>query len=808
MKFKSVGWGFITREAFLILVFGYVIIFGGGFAALVSFRLQTLSTVMTTLVLGAWMVIRLLHKDGFANSKLDKAIWLFVVAQFIAAFLSEDPRRSLPHAILWLVYILVFYFALDLFRKGLPQEIVFRCLLYIGSFLVVIAFIDLLQLFLQWKLLTTGLEFIPSFQQRLNTVVGDPNLFAGIINLLIPIALARLFLTKGKWSKAILVTYLILSAVILYFTDSRGGLLGLAGSVGAFILLWVLIVSEPSKEKVKHWIAWFWHRKVLLITMIILLAGVVGLVAWRFVSFEGSTTHAPVFDARDIYWQAATNAFKADPLTGVGPGIYPIYLMKIWSTPPESPYLHAHSFPFQVAAESGLLGLAALAFLIFTIALYARSAWSGLDFPKRAGWAAALAALVGFSIHSLVDDFFPFPAAGVIVMVLLATVMSPDPVRQQRQNLSPWWLVAPGLAAAVFTIYCLNAYSHADQAIALAAQDDWRAAALEMEMAAKADLGFALYWLQSGYAYGRWAEYDPVFLNQAIAAYEKGITVEPQYALSHANLAALLWKRGDLAEALGQMRIATSLAPESWLFWLNQGAYEEELGLPENAIKSYSAAIKLMPGITASAFWDETELRQEILEIQPTLEDQSTADIRDQVDDLVKEARDLIKISDFGKARAILEQAHSLNDQAISVYVALGELAFANDDLETAERYMQTTLVIVATRNQLKVEAILLGAEVSFANGDRVEAMNRYVTAFESIFAENSYGWGSFGWTPYAAFIFQRKAFLEDLLPQLERADITKEFATRLLPLADLYEEMGDSQKAEEVRLALQPYLP
>jgi tetratricopeptide (TPR) repeat protein len=263
---------------------------------------------------------------------------------------------------------------------------------------------------------------------------------------------------------------------------------------------------------------------------------------------------------------------------------------------------------------------------------------------------------------------------------------------------------------------------------------------------------------------------------------------------------------GFQEEALQQMRIATSLAPESWLLLINEGVFEEELSLSSHAMSSYSLAINFRPDLVRSKFWNQSELRKSAIQI--ATETTVLDDPRNEAAALVEAARVKIETSEFDSARLLLEQAHKLFDQNVSLYVALGELAFQERELETAEKYVQMALRMPATSNEAKVEAILLGAEISLARGNHAEALNRYEIAYKAILTETSNGWGSSGWPPYAWFVFQSESFDEDLLPQLERADISVSVALRLLPLADLYEVAGELENADQVRLVLQPYLP
>ncbi|MEX2161081.1 MAG: O-antigen ligase family protein [Anaerolineales bacterium] len=801
---KPTTWKYLGQEAALLLLFAYVLLFGGGFPALVDFRLQLFSTLLAIAVLGGWLVARVLSKGRLIASGIEAALFLFVLAQFVAVILSEDPRRSLPHAVTWLTYLLIFMFVVDLLRRGWPAELVEKCLLIAGALSLAFAALELGSLYLSWKEVIAGLEFAPTFQQRLTGILGDPNLLAAFVNLLIPLALARA-LVAGKAARGLLLGFIAVALAVVYFTDSRGGLLGLGTGLAALAVLWVLVVSEPAKRKVrKAWVV-LRSKRWLLAALAGGLLLVVGFVAWRTISFQGDTTHAPALEARDIYWQAAGNAFLKDPMTGAGPGMYPVYLMQIWSTPPARPYLHAHSFPFQVAAESGLIGIGALMFLFLMIGKRALAGWRGLDMPSRARRAAVFAALAGLAEHSLVDDFFPFAAVGITTMVLLAMAEPAAIARKRQKSIRPVWLLAGGAAAAGFTLFALLAYWHADQAVVASNAGDWQKAAIEMEAAAKADSGFAFYWLEAGYANARLAEEDSLFADEGIGHYETATLTEPHYALLQANLAALLWQAGEQAPALEEMRIATRLAPEAWLFWLNRGVYEEQLGQTKGAAASYAQALAAESELADSVFWQETEIRQQALN-----EVVHTPVTGPRAESLAKvaEARDQIAAGDYAGAKSALLEAYALNDQEVRVYVAMGELAYAQGQLDKAERYVQAALWIQATSNQYKVEAILLGAETANASGDSQLALKRYKAGFDAILADASYGWGSAGWSPYAWFVFQRVAFAEDIVPQLERADISADVAIRLLVLAELYEEQGLVHEAETVRESLQPFLP
>src|SRR3990172_9141245 len=363
---KANGRLYLLREAALLLAFAYVVLLGGGFPALIDIRLQTFSMVLGAAVFGGWLLQRVISKARLPSSGLELALLLFIGSQFIAVIFSEDIRGSIPYSITWLVSGLALYLVLDLLRAGWPAELFEKCLLIAGSISMGFALFQWAGLYFSWRETVAGLEFAPSFQQRISGILGDPNLLAAFTNLLVPLAAARA-LVSGMASRIFLFALALVGLIVVLLTDSRGGLLGLGMGMVILGALWVSIVSENARRQALRVWGFLLARKTLLLLLSVAALAALAVVAWRQLGFQGDATHAPALTARNIYWQAAVNAVVTDPLTGVGPGFYPVELMQIWSSPPARPYLHAHSVPFQVAAESGLLGLAAFVFLAAAI---------------------------------------------------------------------------------------------------------------------------------------------------------------------------------------------------------------------------------------------------------------------------------------------------------------------------------------------------------------------------------------------------------------------------------------------------------
>jgi O-antigen ligase len=109
---------------------------------------------------------------------------------------------------------------------------------------------------------------------------------------------------------------------------------------------------------------------------------------------------------RMAHWQSALSMWTENPWLGVGIGnyepVYPSYALPLWPLP----LGHAHNYYLNIAAETGLLGLAAYLFLWGTALL---GAWRGVR--RASGWylgvaLGVLGVLVHLSVHNFFDNLF------------------------------------------------------------------------------------------------------------------------------------------------------------------------------------------------------------------------------------------------------------------------------------------------------------------------------------------------------------------------------------------------------------------
>lgn len=218
---------------------------------------------------------------------------------------------------------------------------------------------------------------------RIGGPIGDPNFFAQILIVVVPIALER-FLHERHTVLRLLALYAALVCVAAtLFTYSRGGFLSLAVVILVFFLVYppralqipvfilavigVALIIPPN----------YWERIVSLN---------------QFFQTPGMIrTNDPALRGRATENLAAWEMFKGSPLLGVGWGnytvAYPNYARSLGITI-SSQNTAAHNLYLEVASETGVVGLLTFMLVIVTAAgciLSARRRFNRLGLPDGSG---------------------------------------------------------------------------------------------------------------------------------------------------------------------------------------------------------------------------------------------------------------------------------------------------------------------------------------------------------------------------------------------------------------------------------------
>jgi len=226
---------------------------------------------------------------------------------------------------------------------------------------------------------------------RANGGLGGWMTYAGVLLTIVLLLLARLiFAWNRRLSPWWCVAALLMLAALLC-TQTRGIWLGLLAGVGLLLVL---------------------RDKRLLLALP--LFGIVLFLAAPEPAKQRLYSLADLSDVtaneRVYMWRAGLDMLRDRPLTGVGPGnaipLYPDYEHENDPWLPQNERVHLHSNPVQIAAERGLLGLAALCWLWVLFLFDAARTWRGLDSSSvraRARVAGSMAALVAFLVAGLTE---------------------------------------------------------------------------------------------------------------------------------------------------------------------------------------------------------------------------------------------------------------------------------------------------------------------------------------------------------------------------------------------------------------------
>ena len=190
----------------------------------------------------------------------------------------------------------------------------------------------------------------------------------------------------------------------LLMSWSRGAWLGFAA---AFVLM-SLAYSRRATT--------LFSLLCLLVAVALLLGSVQALPQAIVQRFTGVLPYLNVFDVRGVeltdanyavvermaHWLAAWGMFSDRPWLGVGIGnyepVYPAYSLPGWT----EPLGHAHNYYLNIAAEAGLVGLAAY------LVLWGAAFWQAWKVVRtaRGYWRGIAAGILGVLTHLSVHNFF------------------------------------------------------------------------------------------------------------------------------------------------------------------------------------------------------------------------------------------------------------------------------------------------------------------------------------------------------------------------------------------------------------------
>ena len=191
---------------------------------------------------------------------------------------------------------------------------------------------------------------------RIYGPLGNPNLLAGYLVPILPIALVAVLRWQGWGPRLFAAVTLLLGMTSTLFSYSRGGWLGMLASLGVVGLLVVL-------RSIRDWPP-IWRRLVPLALVVVATAAMaVAVTQIEPIRTRVASLLAGRGDSSNNFrinvWMSAVAMVQDRPWLGIGPGnnafnsIYPLYQQ------PRFNALSAYSVPLEVLVETGWPGLIA-----------------------------------------------------------------------------------------------------------------------------------------------------------------------------------------------------------------------------------------------------------------------------------------------------------------------------------------------------------------------------------------------------------------------------------------------------------------
>lgn len=376
--------------------------------------------VLVALAVAAWLMGMVARREVHLSwPPLSLPLVAFVGVLVLSALNSTSLQHSAKEILKWLEVLALYVMVANLMR-GPWIRVLAAVVLGTGA---LVALHGIYQFLFQ-----VGPEEFVLFGRFMRSfgTFEQPNPYAGYLGLTLPLAVGlvagivvpagepspRAFLRgqRGLWLVwAVGTGGLMLAAMIMSW--SRGAWLGFAAALASMVLA---VVARSGRAAVLGLV-------LIVVLAYLLVAGGLALIPPSIVQrFADFMPYIGVSDVRGVevtdanfavlermaHWQSALDMWTDHPWLGVGIGNYEVayshYALPQWP----NALGHAHNYYLNIAAEAGVLGLLAYAFL-WGAALV--GAWRAAARASGWYWGVALGVLgmlVHLCVHNLFDNLY------------------------------------------------------------------------------------------------------------------------------------------------------------------------------------------------------------------------------------------------------------------------------------------------------------------------------------------------------------------------------------------------------------------
>lgn len=388
------GWLALVGTAF-------VLVFAPLFPGRDSVGAIPLDTVILTVPIAILLglpLLRQLGKSGLPRVGIEVPALVFLAWALISGAFTGAQASVIATWARYASYVVLVYVVAAAASDPLRRRVMLWIFALVGS-------VTVGQGFWQYVHPTTyiGMEGLDtSVATRVFATFDNPNFYAEYLVLLFGVTLALVFTERGllRYVAAVL---LAAQAMTLLITYTRGSWLALAFGLA----VGVLMIDGRL----------IWPFAIGGGVMLPLVPGALDRVASIF-SLQGTASF------RLMLWKVAGASIEKHPVFGVGLGrFYDAFRDAVLSNPKLNIgflFYGAHNSYFQLAAEIGVVGALAFAWMVFEACRMGGfyNARMGEDLRSRLVNAALTAGLIAFAINALTSNAFQHPRGAVFFFVL------------------------------------------------------------------------------------------------------------------------------------------------------------------------------------------------------------------------------------------------------------------------------------------------------------------------------------------------------------------------------------------------------
>ena len=558
--------------------------------------------ILIEIAVSAWVVLALLDKEYRPRfSWIGAAVVGFVAWMFIAdifainvtkAFWSNFERME---GWVLLIHLLGLFFATSaLLRVEKKWRAWFLTSLCVSVIIVGYAFLQL-----------SGTLVIHQGAGRIDASLGN-SAYLAIYFLFSVFVAFWLALTEKhallKWS---LIVLACVEATLIFFTETRGAIIGLVLALA----LTALLTALTADKNVRHWAT----GAFIFILMLIggfYLARDSSFIQNNHVLQRVSSISLNDGQTRLTIWRMASKGVLERPLTGWGQEGFNYVFNKYYD-----PSLYEQEQWFDRAHNAFIDWLSAggiPAFLLY-LSLFGSAfllLWKSSQL-SRSERIALTAALVGYAVHNLFvfDNLYSYIYFFAILALIDSQVARPIERLERAPLLSAedgitfalpvaavaafvliWFVNISGMQTATKLITAMSPFTEGIKGNIKAFEDLAAHPAFAAQEIREQTVSFAANVMQSKSATDTEKRQIASF---AIIEMQKQVEAYPLDAREHVQLSYAYRTIGDSKNALQEIRTAITLSPNKEEFWIQAGALEWELGDMKSAQKDFNTAYTL-----------------------------------------------------------------------------------------------------------------------------------------------------------------------------------------------------------------------